>query len=138
MNNTLDKIHTSGSLGEKAEIFQSGNGNVSGFPSPALIPLRAPLLTPNAQKNRTTLCKGNRYDSFSLHLPRVTTVCLQDSSEINSAALKLKVILTTVHFTMCTLCICRRETQKSILKLKCRLCTCKHNWLNPNAAVNEV
>ncbi|XP_071368689.1 growth factor receptor-bound protein 14 isoform X1 [Centroberyx affinis] len=60
MNNTLDDIHTSGSLGEKAEIFQSGKGNVSGFPSPALIPLRAPLLPPNAQKTRTTLCKGNR------------------------------------------------------------------------------
>lgn len=64
MNNTLDEIHTSGSLGEKAEIFHSGKGNVSGFPNPALIPLRAPLLTPNAQKIKTTLCKGNRYDAF--------------------------------------------------------------------------
>ncbi|CAJ1079317.1 growth factor receptor-bound protein 14 isoform X1 [Xyrichtys novacula] len=62
MNNTLDEIHTSGRLGEKAEIFQSGRGNVSGFPSPALIPLQAPLLTPNAQKIRTRLCKGNRND----------------------------------------------------------------------------
>ncbi|XP_018557843.1 growth factor receptor-bound protein 14 isoform X2 [Lates calcarifer] len=74
MNNTLDEIHTSGSLGEKAEIFQSGKGNVSGFTSPALIPLRAPLLTPNAQKTRTTLCKGNRNngegeESFSSPVP---------------------------------------------------------------------
>ncbi|KAF7648993.1 hypothetical protein LDENG_00149160 [Lucifuga dentata] len=64
MNNTgcwtLDEIHTSGSLGEKAEIFQSGRGNVSGFSSPALIPLCAPLLPPNAQTAGTTLNKGNR------------------------------------------------------------------------------
>ncbi|KAM6955489.1 growth factor receptor-bound protein 14 isoform 2-T4 [Lycodopsis pacificus] len=60
MNNTLDGIHTSGSLGEKADIFQSGKGNASGFPSPALIPTRAPLPTPNAQKIRTSLSKGNR------------------------------------------------------------------------------
>lgn len=74
MNNTLDGIHTSGSLGEKAEIFQSGKGNVSGFPSPALIPLRAPLPAPNAQKIRTTLCKGSRSnkegeESFSSPVP---------------------------------------------------------------------
>ncbi|KAG8000696.1 Growth factor receptor-bound protein 14 [Nibea albiflora] len=74
MNNTLDEIHTSGSLGEKAEIFHSGKGNVSGFPNPALIPLRAPLLTPNAQKIKTTLCKGNRSnkegeESFSSPVP---------------------------------------------------------------------
>ncbi|XP_056145256.1 growth factor receptor-bound protein 14 isoform X3 [Lampris incognitus] len=60
MNNTLDDLHTSGRLGEKAEIFHSGKGNVSGLPSPALIPLPAPLLPPNAQKTRTTLCKGDR------------------------------------------------------------------------------
>uniref|UniRef100_A0A3Q3EHC2 Growth factor receptor bound protein 14 n=1 Tax=Labrus bergylta TaxID=56723 RepID=A0A3Q3EHC2_9LABR len=60
MNNTLDEIHTPGCLGEKAEIFQSGRGNASGFPGPALIPLRAPLLQPNAQKIGTPLCKGNR------------------------------------------------------------------------------
>ncbi|XP_073329426.1 growth factor receptor-bound protein 14 isoform X2 [Pagrus major] len=74
MNNTLDEIHTSGSLGEKADIFHSDKGNVSGFPGPALIPLRAPLLTPNAQKNRTALCKGNRSnkegeESFSSPVP---------------------------------------------------------------------
>ncbi|XP_074515487.1 growth factor receptor-bound protein 14 isoform X2 [Sebastes fasciatus] len=74
MNNALDGIHTSGSLGEKAEIFHSGKGNVSGFPSPALIPLRAPLPTPNAQKIRTALCKGNRSnkdkeESFSSPVP---------------------------------------------------------------------
>ncbi|XP_037343775.2 growth factor receptor-bound protein 14 isoform X1 [Pungitius pungitius] len=60
MNNTLDGIHTSGSLGEKAEIFQSGKGNASGFPSPTLIPSRALLPKPNAQKIRTTLSKSNR------------------------------------------------------------------------------
>lgn len=60
MNNTLDKIHTSGSFRDKAEIFQSGRGNESIFPSPAFIPLRAPLLPPNAQKTRTTFCKRNR------------------------------------------------------------------------------
>uniref|UniRef100_A0A8C4HSP1 Growth factor receptor bound protein 14 n=2 Tax=Dicentrarchus labrax TaxID=13489 RepID=A0A8C4HSP1_DICLA len=74
MNNTLDEIHTSGSLGEKAEIFHTGKGNVSGFPNPALIPLRAPLLIPNAQKIRTTLCKRNRSnkegeESFSSPVP---------------------------------------------------------------------
>lgn len=74
MNKTLDEIHTSGSLGEKAEIFQSGRGNVSGFPSPALIPLQDPFLTPNAQKTRTKLCKGTRStkegeESFSSPVP---------------------------------------------------------------------
>lgn len=74
MNNTLDEIHTSRSLREKAEIFQSGRGNVSGFSSPALIPLRAPLLTPNAPKTGTTLCTGNRSneeeeESFSSPVP---------------------------------------------------------------------
>lgn len=68
MNNTLDEIHTSGSLGEKAEIFQSGKGNVSGFSSPALIPLRAPLLPPNAQKTGTALFKGSRYECLFLDL----------------------------------------------------------------------
>lgn len=60
MSNTLDEIHTSGCLSKKAEIFLSGRGNVSGFPSPALIPERASLLTPDAQKIRTPLCKGSR------------------------------------------------------------------------------
>ncbi|CAB1435764.1 unnamed protein product [Pleuronectes platessa] len=74
MNNALDEIHTSRGLGEKAEIFQSGRGNVSGFPSPALIPLRAPLPTPNAQKTGITPCKGNRSnkegeESFSSPVP---------------------------------------------------------------------
>ncbi|KAM9851117.1 growth factor receptor-bound protein 14 [Aulostomus maculatus] len=58
MNNTLDEIHTPGRLGAKAEIFQSGN--VREFSSPALIPFQAPLLTPNAKKCGTTLCRGNR------------------------------------------------------------------------------
>ncbi|CAN9497797.1 unnamed protein product [Ophioblennius macclurei] len=74
MNKTLDEIHTSGHLGEKAEIFQSGRGNVSGFPSPALIPLQDPLLTPNAQTSRTKLCRGTRSnkegeESFSSPVP---------------------------------------------------------------------
>lgn len=74
MNKTLEEIHTSGSLGEKAEIFHSGKGNVSGFPSPALIPLQEPLLTPNAHGTRTKLCKGNRNskegeESFSSSFP---------------------------------------------------------------------
>ncbi|XP_004081783.2 growth factor receptor-bound protein 14 isoform X1 [Oryzias latipes] len=60
MNRTLDKINTSLSFRHKAEIFQSGNGNVSGFPSPALIPLQDPLLTTNAQKTRTKPCEENR------------------------------------------------------------------------------
>lgn len=59
MNNTLEDIHTSESLGEKAEIFRSGKGNVSGFSSPALIPLSVPLPT-NPQHTRTPICKGNR------------------------------------------------------------------------------
>ncbi|XP_041857957.1 growth factor receptor-bound protein 14 isoform X4 [Melanotaenia boesemani] len=60
MNKTLEKIHTSGSLGQKAEIFQSERGDVSDFTSPTLIPLEDPLLTPNAQKTRPKLCKGSR------------------------------------------------------------------------------
>uniref|UniRef100_A0A7N6ABR9 Growth factor receptor bound protein 14 n=1 Tax=Anabas testudineus TaxID=64144 RepID=A0A7N6ABR9_ANATE len=68
MNNTLDEIHTSGRLGEKAEIFQSGKGNVSAFPNPALISLQAPLLAPNAQKTGATLCKGNRSDKQGVEL----------------------------------------------------------------------
>ena len=98
MNNTLDEIHTSGSLGEKADIFHSGKGNVSGCPGPALIPLRAPLLTPNAQKNRTALCcKGNRYDKFfSLRLLSMKPVCLWDSNKINEIALKLKGVFSSL------------------------------------------
>ncbi|XP_013856952.1 growth factor receptor-bound protein 14 [Austrofundulus limnaeus] len=60
MNKTLEKIHTSGSLGQKADLFHSGKGNVSGFPSPALIPLQDSLLIPNAQETGTKLCPGNR------------------------------------------------------------------------------
>ncbi|CAB1346667.1 unnamed protein product, partial [Coregonus sp. 'balchen'] len=60
MSNTLEDIHTSDSLGEKAEIFGSGKGNVSGFSSPSLIPLHAPLQPPNAQLSRTAVCQGNR------------------------------------------------------------------------------
>ncbi|KAM9710249.1 growth factor receptor-bound protein 14 isoform 1-T1 [Menidia menidia] len=60
MNRTLNKIHSSTSLKQKAELFQNGKGNVSGFPSPALNPWQDPLLTPNAPKTRTKLCNGNR------------------------------------------------------------------------------
>lgn len=59
MNNTLDEIHSQ-TLGEKAEIFKRGKGNVSVFPNAALISLRAPLLTPNARRTGTTLCEGSR------------------------------------------------------------------------------
>ncbi|XP_014326617.1 growth factor receptor-bound protein 14 isoform X1 [Xiphophorus maculatus] len=74
MNKTLDKIHTSGGLGQKAEIFQSGKGNESVFPSSAIIPLEDPSLTPNAQRTRTKFCKGNRNvregeDSLSSSVP---------------------------------------------------------------------
>ncbi|XP_054602946.1 growth factor receptor-bound protein 14 isoform X2 [Nothobranchius furzeri] len=89
MNKTLEKIHTSGSLGQKTGIFHSGECNVSGFPSPALIPLQEPLLTPNAQKLGTKLCKGNRSvreggeslsspvpKPFPELLPSITSECL--------------------------------------------------------------
>ena len=99
MNNTPDGIHTSGSLGEKAEIFHSGKGNVSGCPSPALIPVRAPLPTPNAQKIRTPLCKGNRYDSFVFARATNDTSLLM-RVQINPVALKLNVVFPTLKFTM--------------------------------------
>lgn len=71
MNKTLDKIHTSGGLGQKAEIFQSGKGNESVFPSPEIIPLEDPSLTPNAQRTRIKFCKGNRKgnESSSPYVP---------------------------------------------------------------------
>lgn len=83
MNETLDDIHTSGSLRERAEIFQSGRGNASGFPSPALIPLD-PLLTPNAQASRTKLCGGSRSnkegeESFPSLVPNPFPELLQPS-----------------------------------------------------------
>lgn len=62
MSNTVDEIHTSGSLAEKAEIFHNGRGNASSFPHSLFIPLRAPLLAPKAPKIRTTLCRRDRYD----------------------------------------------------------------------------
>lgn len=60
MNKALDEIHTSQSLGQKAEIFQSDKGNVSGFPSAELFPLQEPLITPNEQKISIKLRRGNR------------------------------------------------------------------------------
>ncbi|XP_033899904.1 growth factor receptor-bound protein 14-like isoform X1 [Acipenser ruthenus] len=59
MNNTLKDLNTSGSLGEKAAVFQSGRNNASGFLSAPLIPLRAPLLPPKLQ-DKAALYKGNR------------------------------------------------------------------------------
>ncbi|XP_061696963.1 growth factor receptor-bound protein 14 isoform X4 [Syngnathoides biaculeatus] len=53
MNNALDDI--SGSLGAKAQIYQSGRSNGS----EALVSLREPLLTPNVK--RTSPCQGNRF-----------------------------------------------------------------------------
>ncbi|XP_075896077.1 growth factor receptor-bound protein 14 isoform X2 [Nelusetta ayraudi] len=58
MSNTLDRVHTCGSLGGKAEIFHGGRADESGYSSPALTSLRAPLL--DAQRTRTTLCVGSR------------------------------------------------------------------------------
>ncbi|CDQ57756.1 unnamed protein product [Oncorhynchus mykiss] len=60
MNNTLEDVHTSGSLGEKAEVSGRGKGNVSCFSSPSLIPLHGPLQPPNAQLSRNAVCQGNR------------------------------------------------------------------------------
>lgn len=70
MNKALDEIHTSQSLGQKAEIFQSDKGNVSGFPSAELFPLQEPLITPNKQKISIKLCRGNRQVSFSFMLDK--------------------------------------------------------------------
>ncbi|XP_005453034.1 growth factor receptor-bound protein 14 isoform X1 [Oreochromis niloticus] len=76
MNKALDEIHTSQSLGQNAEIFQSDKGNVSGFPSADLFPLQEPLITPNKQKISIKLCRGNRSTkeseaSFSSPLPEL-------------------------------------------------------------------
>lgn len=87
MNKTLEEIQTtSGSLGEKAEIFQCGD--VSGFPSPALIPLQEPLLKPNAQKTRTKLCAGHRdikdgEESVSSSVPNPFPELLPPSSPLS-------------------------------------------------------
>ncbi|XP_035629228.1 growth factor receptor-bound protein 14-like isoform X1 [Oncorhynchus keta] len=60
MNNTLEDVHTSGSLGEKAGVSGRGKGNVSCFSNPSLIPLHGPLQPPNAQLSRNAVCQGNR------------------------------------------------------------------------------
>lgn len=78
MSNTVDEIHTPGRLAGKAEIFHSGSSNVSSFPNSLFIPLRAPLLAPNALRIRTTLCKRDRYD-FLLSLLH----CLLNSVAFN-------------------------------------------------------
>ncbi|KAM9804777.1 growth factor receptor-bound protein 14 [Neosynchiropus ocellatus] len=59
MNNALDEIHTSRSLGAKGEIFQSGKSNGNTFSSQTLIPLQPALLTSKA-KTRLAFCRGNR------------------------------------------------------------------------------
>ncbi|XP_051565560.1 growth factor receptor-bound protein 14-like [Myxocyprinus asiaticus] len=63
MNDSLDKSHTSGSLGENAAVFRGvrDSGNLES----AFIPLRTPLQPPNAPYSQTTpavstLFKGNR------------------------------------------------------------------------------
>lgn len=109
MSNTLDEIHTSGSLGARAEIFQRGKGNVSGFLSPALIPLQ----TPSIKRTATSHCKG--YD-----------ICRSSLAPFDSAGLK-----TPKHF-LDTLFVCAAARHTGLFA-SCRFGTRKRNVLDPDS-----
>lgn len=126
MSNTVDEIHTSGSLAEKAEIFHNGRGNASSFPHSLFIPLRAPLLAPKAPKIRTTLCRRDRYD-FLFALRH----CLFNSSVLPETERRWSTTLATwkeVHSHIA-------ELTKFISKL-CKISATQH--LNQTNFFNEA